>query len=358
MTADLGSLLKQWRVERGLSLGALALKAGTSKAALSYWEAGKHQPRVAELEAVLEALRASPQQRSAALSLVNAPRAVRLLRRRDAGDHPVSPPVSGDLLRAMRLRRGWPMEQVAAVVGVAASTVSRWERSEAWPTAERLQALCCALGTTAEEVAALTSGVFLPSESGDVPSLETLRERSTTQHRRAVAGDASLLDLHYLTLLHRIWVGALHEPQVRRVQTEILCEYAAALWAVGQYPEARRYAGQALELARRAPATASPERDCVEAALLCAGGPFAAGLVAPGRVAHAVELNRQWLSYVDDPVWESSRYRLIAGYLATENHSEPALDAASRALQAAERAGNPEHVDMCRMTYARVLARA
>src|SRR5688572_1766966 len=103
MGHGLGTLLREWRTSRGLSLGGLALKASVGKATLSRWESGASRPRIAELEAVLDALRSSPAQRLEALAGIEAPRAAQRLRAAPAG----GPPVRGDLLRAMRLRRGW-----------------------------------------------------------------------------------------------------------------------------------------------------------------------------------------------------------------------------------------------------------
>src|SRR5262245_60758231 len=122
-------------------MGRLAQKAGVSKAALSQWEAGSRLPRVAELEAVLDALGAPPSQRALALASIDAPRALRRLRSPGANAGLGPPSAAGDLLRAMRLRRGWTQEQVAAQVGVVRNAVARWERGDRLPSAGQIQAL-------------------------------------------------------------------------------------------------------------------------------------------------------------------------------------------------------------------------
>ena len=71
MAESLGTLLWELRTAGGWTLGRLAQQAGVSKAALSRWEAGTRQPRVAELEAVLAALNAPAAQRAAALIEAN-----------------------------------------------------------------------------------------------------------------------------------------------------------------------------------------------------------------------------------------------------------------------------------------------
>ena len=60
MAELVGTLLWEMRTAANLTLGKLAQQTGVSKAALSRWEAGLRQPRVSELEAVLDVLNASP----------------------------------------------------------------------------------------------------------------------------------------------------------------------------------------------------------------------------------------------------------------------------------------------------------
>src|SRR5262245_65761943 len=73
MTEQVGMLLWELRTARGWTLGQLAQSAGVSKSALSYWEAGKRLPRVAELEATLDALSATSAQRARAFAFIQAP---------------------------------------------------------------------------------------------------------------------------------------------------------------------------------------------------------------------------------------------------------------------------------------------
>lgn len=58
-TNELGGLLRALRTARQMSLGQTAQRAGLSKGTLSNWEAGRFQPRLPELSAVLAALEAS-----------------------------------------------------------------------------------------------------------------------------------------------------------------------------------------------------------------------------------------------------------------------------------------------------------
>ena len=155
MTSHVGELLKAWRKRKKLTCDHLSHRSGISRTTLTRWEAGQTQPRMAELEAVLTALEVSFAQRQEAFAHIEAPRAVQRLRE-VAG---ASPPVRGDLLRAMRLRQGWTQQETAARSGIAQGTLARWERSEDWPSSERLHTLCFALNAQEVELVALTQGI-------------------------------------------------------------------------------------------------------------------------------------------------------------------------------------------------------
>jgi transcriptional regulator with XRE-family HTH domain len=157
-------LLRTLRRGRHLTIDQAAHQAGIHRATLDRWEKGRVQPRLPELRVLLGALGASPQHRRQALTLVDAPRAqalVRLDRARSAERAGFGPlPHGGDLLRAMRLRRGWSLGEIAAHLGVTSMTIRRWEAMETWPSAQQLHRLCYALEAKVEEMLALTCGQF------------------------------------------------------------------------------------------------------------------------------------------------------------------------------------------------------
>src|SRR5690242_626650 len=119
MPETLGGLVREWRTARRMTVRGLAAAAGISPAAVSKWESGAALPRMPELDAVLDALDCSDDQRCEAYSRINAPRAVARLRETVPPVHPAPDsdvgwfPSSGDLLRSLRLRRGLPLERVA-----------------------------------------------------------------------------------------------------------------------------------------------------------------------------------------------------------------------------------------------------
>ena len=154
MTSSVGNLIKAWRKAKKLTGENLARQAGINRTTLSRWEAGRTQPRMTELEAVLFALEVSPMQRLEALAQMEAPRAIKLLREGTGEAYAVR----GDLLRTMRLRQGWTQQETATQMGIAQGTLARWERTEDWPSVERLHLLCNVLHAKDSEWVALSCG--------------------------------------------------------------------------------------------------------------------------------------------------------------------------------------------------------
>ena len=217
--ATIGGFLRALRRGRRLTMEQSARQAGLHRATLDRWEKGRAQPRLPELKALLGALGASPQQRRRALTLVDAPRARALVRAdlaRTAGGAGLGPmPQGGDLLRALRLRRGRSLEQTAAHLGVTSVTVRRWEATETWPAAQQLHRLCYALGAKEEEVLALTCGRFartapspLTKGTAGGATAEALAERVERFARTLHDPPFGLKDLELLTLRAEAWALA------------------------------------------------------------------------------------------------------------------------------------------------------
>lgn len=128
----LGQLISALRVERGLSISALAARAGVGKATISRWESGQFVPVVSVLEPVLDALAAPEHVREDAYACIDAPRGLRALRgmnRLDGGADALGS-TQGGLIKALRLRAGLPGRKVAELMGVSTATISHWERGE------------------------------------------------------------------------------------------------------------------------------------------------------------------------------------------------------------------------------------
>ena len=242
---DVGSLLREMRTATGWSLGALAQRAGVSKAALSQWESGLRQPRIPELEATLEALRAAPAQRARVFACMEAPRALRYLKIPSATAELGPLPSASDLLRAMRLRGGWTQEQVAARLGVGQNTVARWEQGERLPSSAQMQALCFALEAHEEEIVALTSGRFAEADV-DVPT----EPEQVSEYLCFLLNDlqAELADLRFFTLERTLWQRALRGEQTQSLLARTYAEHAHYLSLRKRWEEVTQLTNRALAL--------------------------------------------------------------------------------------------------------------
>jgi transcriptional regulator with XRE-family HTH domain len=178
----LGTLLRQLRRQRRLTQEGLATRAQVTARTLRYWEADQQQPRETELESVLQAVGATVQERAQILSLLTDRMSVRLARNSRPTTDVASGvlgslPGTGDLLRAMWLRRGYTQDQLAAELGVSRTTIIRWEAMRTLPSAEDVMRLGTALNAATEEIAVLSSGRLLPSNWPPQLSLEQCIEQ-------------------------------------------------------------------------------------------------------------------------------------------------------------------------------------
>lgn len=187
------------------------------KSALSRWEAGSRQPRVTELEATLSALRVSAAESARAFACIPASRALRHLKSRLA---PMvsSPLTQGDLLRALRLRKGWTQAQAAGQIGVSPQALARWEHSDRLPSSEQLHALCYALEAHEEELIALTTGRFAASQDQEIRAWEETAEAPLDSLTEALLRIESLPlpELSYHLLDQALWRRSLHDAAARQ----------------------------------------------------------------------------------------------------------------------------------------------
>jgi transcriptional regulator with XRE-family HTH domain len=230
-----GAFVRGLRRARGLTLEQAAQASGIGRVTLNRWEGGAQRPRLREIEALLAALGAGAAERRQALTLLDTPEThavvrdevIRIGERLGLGPQPGG----GDMLRAMRQRRGLSSDQAADLIGVSGRTIRRWERGEAWPPTDRLHALCKTLGAYEEEMVALTVGNFSVSLSPfDLPpSVDEVRHDLTQTHYRIQMGEELLVDLRCLPLEAQAWRLAAQSETGRGVLRQALNSHATGL---------------------------------------------------------------------------------------------------------------------------------
>jgi transcriptional regulator with XRE-family HTH domain len=341
------------RTARSWSLGKLAQQAGISKAALSQWETGTRQPRVVELEAVLNALGASAVQRALVFARIEAPRALRHLRQKAAPPGLGAPPTMGDLLRALRLRQGWTQARLALHLGVDDSSIARWERGERLPSSEQVQALCYALEAKEPEVIALTTGRF--SETPQ-PEPRTWEEKEADLYARLDCIHAGrcegMEDLGYLTLERAVWAWAAQHSRARKALAHIYAQHATFVRNEERWTEAEPLAQRALVLLR----DQSQGVDYVRAGLMLAAAAVHGGYRrAPER---GLRLLKPYLDFWSPPEYRAWILADLAEYAALAGQMEAGLSLAQEAHRVAQRCDSTVEPFLRRIDYGRLLVEA
>ncbi len=255
MRVGIGSYLQELRSKQGLTTKQLALKAGIRRATLSEWQSGKRQPRLFELEAVLNALGTSDAQKRQAQEYVRTPACVLKLRDKIADENKDfvqvagMAPHGGDLLRAMRLRKGWTQEAVAAGMGVSRATVVRWERGEGWLETPSLHTLCYLLGAQEEELTALMLGRFsLAEQQPPLTEDDIWAQLQQIRDSRFSPSDYALEELRLLHLMAHAWSLAMRSDAGRIVLAGVAVVYADHLFLERRFGECRQFATRAMDL--------------------------------------------------------------------------------------------------------------
>ncbi len=331
MSLSLGDLLRDWRKNKRLSYKELAGLAGVSEATLARWENGRTQPRLAELEAALTALQVSANQRQQALAGMQAPRAVKRLRTEADGNVPVS----GDLLRAMRMRRGWTQQETAQQAGISQGTLAKWERSEDWPAVERLHTLCYLLQAQEAELIALTQGLRVET----CPSPEPDSREELEYRLGQILFASALADLEFLEMERLLW-GRAQQREAALVDLNYVygC-HARFLAERGRYVEAADYVRRAGQSAR------DGFRDVVgwQSALLAAAR--IAGNSRRPDPARGIKILLPWLDNIPSQAslgHHAWMYSEVARLMVKLDYKEQALACSRRAIRMVESASPME----------------
>lgn len=215
---QLGRFIARQRRTRGWSLSELARLAGVGKATLSRWESGSASPAIPVLEAVLDALDADLYMRETAYGLVGAPRGIRALResearhREDQTELGIGSLTLGDMIRALRVRRGLRSAQVASAVGVNPATISHWEKGERAPDPEARMRLARALQATPAEESMLIRASLGLSTTG-MPSHDELIARFLPLKNRVRNLEMDGVELEFVLLCADAWQLSKVDPR-------------------------------------------------------------------------------------------------------------------------------------------------
>lgn len=333
MASELGPFLRRLRKTRHLTLDQVAQAAGISRVTLNRWETGKHLPRLPELEAVLTALDTAANQRREALSLLDVPRAQARVREdiaafaRQTGMGSI--PSAGDLLRAMRLRRGMSLEQVANHLNISTRTLRFWEKTEVWPSVAQLHILCHFVGAEEREIVALTCGQFVNPSPAPPLNGRSIELRRHAIGSRIYAGGAP--DLDYLLLLADAWRLAVQQPAERSRLAYIYAQYADNLVTHKRFSEAAQIADHALEL--------MPEKEPRESFWLYAGITSARAAVFQGarqQPLRGMRILQDWLPVAKLPEFRAYVLSDMAEYLMLAGGASNVAEAIRLLEQACE----------------------
>ena len=338
MTENLGTLLRNLRKARGLTLEQAALAAGLARSTVNRWETAATLPRLVELNLLLEAFGVTTQQKRLVIARVDAPRAQKQARvdvRRVAEMTGIGPcPSGGDLLRALRQRQGLSACDVADQMGISMRTLQRWERAEVWPATEPLHSLCYLLKAQEEEITALTIGsacnpLWL-SEAN--PSLDFLEQQLKALGQR-ISQSEPALELHCLALEAQLWPQAASKAQGRRLLAQAYSEHARYLGYRARV-DTGKIAKKALDLM---PDKSNPDRYGLKAGVLAA-------CQGKQNTKQALASLRHWLALARHPDIEAWILSIMAGQMASDGAMEAALELSEQACDVARRSRSEAEV--------------
>jgi len=323
------------RLTRGVSIRQITASADISPSTVSRWESGTTQPSTHELNALLDALEASQQERQRAWELLNAPRSLRHLREStQSGAYSRLPamPVAGELLKSLRLRRGWTLQQTACHLQISPATLSRWERSETWPSTEQLHHLCYALHARAEELIALEQGRQLQGyDQKPFPcALLALKELMKDLEQGTQQVEPALCDLFYLSLEAHLWRMVHHGKPAQDLLITAYVRHARTLLNEARLVEAQTPAYRALHLMNQCK---SLDYRWLSAIHIIAKGAAETG--SRFRPLQGVEVLRDWLSVAVrlSLPYEMWFLRDIAEYLSQTRSRTEAVHTSEYAMQ-------------------------
>lgn len=277
------------------------------------------------------------------LQLVNAPRAVRKLKDFQTPHLPVS----GDLLKAMRLRKGWTQERLAVTIEVRQGTIAKWERGDAWPSAEHMQSICYSLEALPDEVVALTSGPLILANAEPIQNLE----QALDHYFSLVFGSpVELRELGFFSLESQLFAQSGSCRWATPLLGEVHARHSQDLLLYNRYSEARIQAGISIRLGKEnelkpeplVPALLAQTRAAVSSP---SGSPLA-----------AIRTLEPWLRDVHAPEFRAWLLSDIGGYYADRKDVETAIEYRELACETVANCENRSELMHRRLDLARTLA--
>ena len=246
-----GQNLQTLRKQRGFTRAKLAEVSQVSMRTLAYWESDERMPREIEMRAALEALRVSPAEKARLMMKLAALRGDNIVRRDEALLQSVANmplPGAGELLRALRVRKGLPCDRAAVLLGVSDATLSRWESNRVAVPDSILPRAQTVLNASTEEMLTLQNRLMFPAEEETEFSLERCQEQVEAFEARHFLPGAASVDLEALALQRKFWLLAAACPEVRPLLARVTVDYAAWLFWHNRQAETRRQAQYAVNI--------------------------------------------------------------------------------------------------------------
>ncbi len=354
---SIGDWIQKARTAKGWSVSRLAREAGVAPSTVLRWERGLTRPSVPEMEAVLRALGTSEEQKRQVLLLLNATRAVKALDWvRDELKPYDRPPLIGDVIRALRWRKGWSVAELAHALQVSERTIRTWEHSESLPSDELLHQLCFVLDASGEEAAFLTSRkIHLVVPDPELSMEERFARSLETMRYRFWRGEVDGMDLDFLTLTAQAWWLAQKHPNGAYCLGSVLITHCQWLLHQMRVKEAEQYANAAWRVVRPQKGHARGSVWLIHAIARGAMRNREGQVVKPMVGA---QILHDWLPHAHQwPEMEAWFLRSIAECLTIANRSAEAVSMSQSALELAQRSGEPIECHLARTAHAYVLAK-
>ena len=248
--ASLGNRLRALRKAKRFTQAKLAERAQISERSIVYWETDRHRPRRHELQLLLDTLEVPlPDQAQLLLALSQSYRKDPMPQGKALPQTLSNTPLPGvgDLLRALRVRRGVSREKAAQTLGVAVTTWWRWENHRTAIPLATLPRIQTFLQASAGERQALESRMALPLDDSPVSLLQA-REWPLLFARGRTADGAETVDLDAFALQRKLWLLHMTHPEARTLFARVSLDYSAWLLGQNRIVEAEAQAQQALRL--------------------------------------------------------------------------------------------------------------